>query len=127
LILQESITAENRKLFSENDEAQAQKLNQGRIIIKIGIFYQNFNCSGKVFFWFYKKIEKRLHILSKNMDIWVGFLKFAFFVNKFLWQNERFSPSVHFGGILDKGFVLKLHLTVPNPKVEINNLSKSGL
>jgi hypothetical protein len=48
-ILQESKTAENKKLFSEKDEAQAQKLNQGRIMIKIGIFYQRFNCLGKVF------------------------------------------------------------------------------
>jgi hypothetical protein len=47
-ILQESITAEDKKLFSENGEAQAQTLNQGLIIIKIGIFYQNFNCFGNV-------------------------------------------------------------------------------
>jgi hypothetical protein len=60
------------------------------------------------------------------MNIWVGFLKFAFFVERFVWKNERFSPSVHFGGILDNGFVLKLHLTVANLIVEFNNLSKSG-
>jgi hypothetical protein len=48
-ILQESKTAENRKIFLENDEAQAQKLNQGCIIKKIGIFHQNFNCFGNVF------------------------------------------------------------------------------
>jgi hypothetical protein len=48
-ILQESITAENRKLFSGNDEAQAQKRNQGRIIKKIGIFHRNFNCYDKDF------------------------------------------------------------------------------
>jgi hypothetical protein len=46
---QEPKTAENRKLFPENDEAQAQKLNHGRIIRKIGIFNRNFNCTGKVF------------------------------------------------------------------------------
>ncbi len=45
-ILQESITAK-RKLFLENDEAQAQKLNQGCIIKKIGIFHRNFNCYDK--------------------------------------------------------------------------------
>jgi hypothetical protein len=48
-ILQESKTAENIKIFSENDKAQAQKLNQDRIIKKIGAFHQNFNCYGKVF------------------------------------------------------------------------------
>jgi hypothetical protein len=43
-ILQEPKTAENRKLFSENDEAQTQKLNQGRIIKKwrfLGVQKQN--------------------------------------------------------------------------------------
>jgi hypothetical protein len=48
------------------------------------------------------------------MDIWVGFLKFAFFVEGFVWQNERFSPSVHFRVALDNGIAMKLHLTVPN-------------
>jgi hypothetical protein len=33
LILEEPKTAENRKLSWENDEAQTQKLNQGRIIV----------------------------------------------------------------------------------------------
>jgi hypothetical protein len=61
------------------------------------------------------------------MDIWVSFIKFAFFINTFVWQNEIFSPSVHFGGILDNIFVFKLYLTVPNSIVEFNNLSKSGL
>jgi hypothetical protein len=35
-------------------------------------------------------------------------------------KNERFSPSVHFGGILDNGFVFKLYIPVPNSKVEFN-------
>jgi hypothetical protein len=48
-ILQEPKAAENRKLFLENDEAQTQKLNQGRIIIKIGIFHQSFGNFG-IFF-----------------------------------------------------------------------------
>jgi hypothetical protein len=48
-IIRESTTAKNRKLFSENNEAQAQKLNQGRIIKKIGIFHRNFNCYDKDF------------------------------------------------------------------------------
>jgi hypothetical protein len=37
-ILQEPKTAENREHSWENDEAQAQKLNQGRIVIKFGFF-----------------------------------------------------------------------------------------
>jgi hypothetical protein len=28
------------------------------------------------------------------MDIWVGFLKLTFFVNTFVWQNERLSRAV---------------------------------
>ncbi len=58
------------------------------------------------------------------MDIWVGFLKLAFFVDTFVRPKIRFSPSVHLGGILDNGFVSKLYLIVPNPIVEFNNLSK---
>jgi hypothetical protein len=42
LILQEPKTAENRKLSWENDEAQTQKLNQGRIIKKNGFFSSKF-------------------------------------------------------------------------------------
>jgi hypothetical protein len=37
-ILQEPKTAENRKLYLENDEAQAQRLNQGRIFKKMAFF-----------------------------------------------------------------------------------------
>jgi hypothetical protein len=58
------------------------------------------------------------------MDIWVGLLKFAFFVERFAWQNARFSPSVHFGGILANRFVSKLCVTIPNLIVEFNNLSR---
>jgi hypothetical protein len=61
------------------------------------------------------------------MDIWVGFLKIAFFVDTFVWQKKRFSPSVNFGDILDNEFVFKLYLIVPNLIVECNNLSISGL
>jgi hypothetical protein len=61
------------------------------------------------------------------MDIWEGFLKFALFVERFVWQNKRFSPSVHFEGILNNGFVFKLYVAVPNLIVEFNNLPKSGL
>ncbi len=46
------------------------------------------------------------------MNIWIGFLKFAFFVERFVWQNEIFSPSVHFGCTLNNGFVLKLQLNL---------------
>jgi hypothetical protein len=48
-ILPDSKTAENRKKIWENDEAQAQKLNQGRIIIKIYYFRQNSNQNWNVF------------------------------------------------------------------------------
>ncbi len=51
-ILQEPKTAENRKIFLENDDAQAQKLNQGRIIIKFGSFRQNFKPNRNVFLVF---------------------------------------------------------------------------
>ncbi len=53
-ILKEPKIAENRKVFLENDEAQTQKLNQGHIIKKIGIF----NRSLGNFFWFCRKIGK---------------------------------------------------------------------
>ncbi len=129
-ILQESITVENRKLLLENDEAQTQKLIQGRIIIKIDIFHRNF-IQNWIFSWFCKKkkkkTEKRHHTLSRKMDIWVIFLKFAFFVNTFVRQRRRFSPSVHSWGILDSQFVLQLYLTVPNSIVEFSSHSKSGL
>jgi hypothetical protein len=49
LILQEPKTAENRKLSWENDEAQTQKLNQGRIIKKMAFFRQNSNQNRNVF------------------------------------------------------------------------------
>jgi hypothetical protein len=39
----------------------------------------------------------------------------------------EFSLSVHFGGLLDYGYVSKLYLPIPNLKVEFNNFSKSGL
>jgi hypothetical protein len=124
-ILRESITAINRKLFSENDEAQAQKLNQCRIIKKLAFFIEISTVMTKIS-CICRKTEKILHILSRNIDIWVGFLKFAFFVEGFVWQNEKFSPSVHFGGILDNGFVFKLYIFVANSIVKFNNLSKSG-
>jgi hypothetical protein len=54
LILQEPKTAENRKLFLENDEAQAQKLNQGRIIKKVDIFHRKFQPEQKFFLDFVK-------------------------------------------------------------------------
>jgi hypothetical protein len=54
LILQEPKTAENRKLSWENDEAQTLKLNQGRIIIKIGIFLSKFQPEQKCFLGFVK-------------------------------------------------------------------------
>jgi hypothetical protein len=49
LILQEPKTAKNRKLSWENDEAQTQKLNQGRIIKKIGFFSSKFQPEQKCF------------------------------------------------------------------------------
>jgi hypothetical protein len=49
LILREPKTAENRKLSWENDEAQTLKLNQGRIIKKIGIFSSKFQPELKFF------------------------------------------------------------------------------
>jgi hypothetical protein len=54
LILQEPKTAENRKLSWENDEAQTQKLNQGRIIKKIGFFSSKFQPEQKCFLDFVK-------------------------------------------------------------------------
>jgi hypothetical protein len=47
--IQEPKAAEKRKLFLENDEAQTQKLNQGHIFIKIGIFHRSFGNFG-IFF-----------------------------------------------------------------------------
>jgi hypothetical protein len=67
LILQEPKNAENRKLSWENDEAQTQKLNQGRIIKKIGFFSSKFQPEQKCFLGFVKKQIKGIIFCQETL------------------------------------------------------------
>jgi hypothetical protein len=89
-------------------------------------FSSKFQLLWQSFLNFVKKNRKRLHILSRNMDIWVGFLKFAF-LSTHLYDIEEIFTFCPLRGHFRQITCFETYVAVPNSIVEFYYLSKSGL